>query len=561
MKKIFLFLTITSLVLTMSACGGGNDDDDVDVDPVCTSDQVLEDGVCVAKPVADVNAPTITGTGGVELTVNDTFDQLDGVSATDEIDGDVTSDIVVTGTVDLTTVGNYILTYTVTDSDGNTSSVTRTIVVASEEGCTVYQELIDGVCVAIAPEVITIMHGAVYEIDPFHEAYSGTEQLDKQELQRAVELALNVEINYVNYPASAAWGPSRVTSIIQSSVSGDHLSDIYWVTSDWLQQLAENEAIVSVSSYLGTHGTNIDESYREVSTFQGDVYGFEAGKVQINYGLYYNADLIESLGVANPTELYLNGEWNWAKFEIWATEVQTILSGQGDDMFALGGMLSAYATSMIPLNGGSLINANTGRVAFAQNPALATYDFLNVLYGKGLFEPSPQYDAGSPEWMAGKIALHPGSLWFVTADNRWGSLPFEIGFVPYPVADDFTDEYVSPVYGVALMTVASGMDAEREELVFQVWNELQLWKTDEELADAFELTLLTKFDEDIYVEAYLEIYDKIYLDLINAIGISAYSENGWTRNINGAIREGTARTIVDQIKPIYEAALDEYFGN
>ncbi len=111
------------------------------------------------------------------------------------------------------------------------------------------------------------------------------------------------------------------------------------------------------------------------------------------------------------------------------------------------------------------------------------------------------------------------------------------------------------------MTVASGMDAEREELVFQVWNELQLWKTDEELADAFELTLLTKFDEDIYVEAYLEIYDKIYLDLINAIGISAYSENGWTRNINGAIREGTARTIVDQIKPIYEAALDEYFGN
>ncbi len=559
MKKIFLFLTITGLVLTMSACGGGNDDDPVD--PVCTSDQILEDGVCVAKPVADVNAPTISGIAGVELTINDTFDQLDGVSATDEIDGDVTSDIVVTGTVDMTTVGNYVLTYTVTDSDGNTTTETRTIVVASEEGCTLYQELIDGVCVDIAPEVITIMHGAVYEIDPFHDAYSGTEQLAKQELQREVELALNVEINYVNYSASAAWGPSRVNAIIQSSVSGDHLADIYWVTSDWLQQLAENEAIVSVDSYMGTHGTNIDESYREVGAYQENLYGFEAGKVQINYGLYYNADLIESLGVANPTELYLAGEWNWTKFEVWATEVQTMLSGQGDDKFALGGVLSAYATNMIPLNGGSLISAKTGRVAFAQNPALAAYDYLGNLYSKGLFEPNPQYDSGSPEWQTGKIAMHPGSLWFVTAENRWGTLPFEIGFVPYPVADDYTDDYVSPVYGVAVMTVASGMSAEREELVFQVWNELQLWKTDEELSDAFELTLLTKFDDEIYVEAYLEIFDKIYLDLINAVGIGAFSDNGWGKNINSAIKDGTSRTIVDQIKPIYEDALDDYLGN
>jgi hypothetical protein len=65
----------------------------------------------------------------------------------------------------------------------------------------------------------------------------------------------------------------------------------------------------------------------------------------------------------------------------------------------------------------------------------------------------------------------------------------------------------------------------------------------------------------MYIEAYLEIFDKTYLDLINAIGISAYSENGWGRNINGAIKEGTSRTIVDQIKPIYETALDEYVGD
>jgi hypothetical protein len=106
--------------------------------------------------------------------------------------------------------------------------------------------------------------------------------------------------------------------------------------------------------------------------------------------------------------------------------------------------------------------------------------------------------------------------------------------------------------------MASGMTPEREELVFQVWNKLQLWKTDEQLAQAFNLTLMTKFDDASYKEAYLQIYDKSYLDLINAIGIGAFGEDGWGSNINTAIKEGSARTAVDRIKPIYEDALDAF---
>jgi len=200
--------------------------------------------------------------------------------------------------------------------------------------------------------------------------------------------------------------------------------------------------------------------------------------------------------VDNPTELFLDGLWTWSKFDQWATQVQTALSAQADDMFALGGMFSSYAESMIPLNGGSLINATTQRVAFAQNPALETYAFLNSLYTKGLFEPTPQYDAGSPLWQAGKVAMHPGNLWFVNADNRWGGLAFELGFVPYPKSDSFVGEYVSPVSGVAVYHIASGMTPAREALVFQVWNELQIWQTEAEMADSFELSLMTKFDQE-----------------------------------------------------------------
>ncbi|MDO9628843.1 MAG: extracellular solute-binding protein [Acholeplasmataceae bacterium] len=538
MKRILGFLLMFALFFGLVACGG---DDTVPTAPTG-------------------NTASITGIAPATVTVGDAFDPLTGITATDTVNGDITSSITVTGALNLNSAGNYILTYKVTGSDGKLVSVTRTITVLTAAGCPVNQEKVNGICVPIPPTTIVIMHGAPYEVNPFHANFSGTEQLERQQKQLEVEQRLNVKIEYRAYPSNAAWGPDRVTAIIQSSVAGAHLADIYWSVSDWIQTLAKGDAIVPVDKYLTTTGANIHSSYKEVGSFQEQVYGFGAGKLTVDTGLYYNAELVASLGVDNPTDLFLAGQWTWSKFDQWATQVQTALTAQGDDKYALGGIVALYAENMIPLNGGSLINATTKRVAFAQNPALETYAFLSSLYTKGLFELSPLYDAGSPQWQAGKVAMHPGNLWFVNAENRWGGLAFELGFVPFPRSNTYTGDYVSPVAGVAVYHIASGMTPAKEALVFQVWNELQIWQTDAQMELSFELSLMTKFDQEKYVEAYLAIYDKVYRDLINAVGISAYGENGWRRNANIAIREGNARTVMDQIKPIYEAALETYLN-
>jgi len=560
-----LFVMLIALVFSFSlaACGGTGTETttapESSTEITCADGYVLVGDHCILNSTEDA-VPVINGATALEITVGDPFDALDGVSASDEEDGDLTDSIIVNGSVDNNTVGVYTLLDIVEDSNGNEIRVTRTITVVGLEGCPIYYERVGDDCVKIPAEEVVIMHGAVYEIDPFHESYTGTDQLARQELQRQIEEQYNVTVVYKNYPASAAWGPDRVQSIIQASVAGEPLSDIYWITSDWIQELVNGNALTDVSSYMNTIGANIDSSYLDIGEYKGGVYGFESYKPTMGGGLFYNADLVASLGVENPTDLYLAGNWNWSTFEAWATQVQALLDGQTDEMYALGGMLSYYAEFMTALNGGSLINKNTGRVAFAQTPALETYDYLTNLWEKGLFEPTGQYDAGSPLWMSGKVAIHPGDLWFISADNRWGTIPFELGFVPYPVADDFEGEYVSPIHGVALMSIASGMSSEREQLVFRVWNALQLWKTDEQADADFALSLMTKFDQQKYVDAYLAIYNKVYLDIINAIGISAYSENGWVRNINQAIKDGTSRTVVDTIKPIYETALDDYFA-
>ncbi|MFA7107404.1 MAG: immunoglobulin-like domain-containing protein, partial [Candidatus Izemoplasmatales bacterium] len=76
-------------------------------------------------------APEIYGVEESFISLGSVFDPLFDVYAYDEEDGDLTSSIVYTGNIDVNAEGKYILTYSVTDSDGATSEVTRIINVVS----------------------------------------------------------------------------------------------------------------------------------------------------------------------------------------------------------------------------------------------------------------------------------------------------------------------------------------------------------------------------------------------------------------------------------------------
>lgn len=85
-------------------------------------------------PVEPQNeAPVFAGVGDVTVVQGEKFDPMAGVSATDKEDGDVSERITVSGTVDVNAVGEYTVTYQVTDSQGATSTVVRTVTVKAKE--------------------------------------------------------------------------------------------------------------------------------------------------------------------------------------------------------------------------------------------------------------------------------------------------------------------------------------------------------------------------------------------------------------------------------------------
>ncbi len=109
MKKIFTsFILVLGLVL-LAAC-----------DPAGTK---------------DTTKPVITGADPITIQVGDEFDPLEGVSATDDVDGTITLTLAnVTGTVDTTQPGTYELTYKVKDKAGNEAVKVRVVTVEEEPG-------------------------------------------------------------------------------------------------------------------------------------------------------------------------------------------------------------------------------------------------------------------------------------------------------------------------------------------------------------------------------------------------------------------------------------------
>ncbi len=97
------------------------------------SDTSLNTATSVSRTVhvigaPDVTPPVITLNGSSTITIfqGGVFTDA-GATALDAVDGDVTSYLSVSGTVDTTIIGTYTVVYSVSDSSGNNASTTRTI--------------------------------------------------------------------------------------------------------------------------------------------------------------------------------------------------------------------------------------------------------------------------------------------------------------------------------------------------------------------------------------------------------------------------------------------------
>lgn len=131
MKKI-----ITSLLLLLSATGFSQSTMNIHKSngtllqiPLNTIDSVTY----TINSNTDTIPPVITIVGGLTTTISlqGTFTNL-GATALDNIDGNISFLITTTGSVNVDSVGTYLITYSVSDNAGNSSTAIRTVYVVND---------------------------------------------------------------------------------------------------------------------------------------------------------------------------------------------------------------------------------------------------------------------------------------------------------------------------------------------------------------------------------------------------------------------------------------------
>ncbi|MEM1405857.1 MAG: immunoglobulin-like domain-containing protein, partial [Bacteroidota bacterium] len=105
--------------------------------PGTTSGTFYFDDVVQAGVVGTVPVIILNGDATVNINVGGTFEDP-GAEANDAEDGDISDQIVIGGdVVDINVEGTYMITYNVTDSDGNDAAeVVRTVIVSAGDPCT-----------------------------------------------------------------------------------------------------------------------------------------------------------------------------------------------------------------------------------------------------------------------------------------------------------------------------------------------------------------------------------------------------------------------------------------
>ncbi|MDY0317048.1 MAG: carbohydrate binding domain-containing protein [Candidatus Izemoplasmatales bacterium] len=130
MKKVLFMFLMVFTVFAVAACNGVTTLAPTTEAPTTVA-PTTEAPTTVAPTtgVQDTEAPVITGVDDITIYLNAVFDPMEGVSAIDNVDGDITDQVTVTGIVDTTKTGTNFLKYSVTDQAGNKKEETRYVTV------------------------------------------------------------------------------------------------------------------------------------------------------------------------------------------------------------------------------------------------------------------------------------------------------------------------------------------------------------------------------------------------------------------------------------------------
>ncbi|TVP96378.1 MAG: extracellular solute-binding protein [Acholeplasmatales bacterium] len=415
--------------------------------------------------------------------------------------------------------------------------------------------------------------------DPRSDRYAGLNQDAKIALIAAVEAKYNINVVYRGFPSNATWGGARERWIINNVVTGSPAGHIYQVASTSVPTLARAGAILDLTDLIGQYGDpDFPESKKQFGRFLDGHYIYDDLLPLNTIGIYYNMDLLEELGYDKdlPSQMWLDGNWNWQTFETLAKDLDAAMSDR-EDHYVIGGRTYNWSYSMIHANGGFIVNDQLD-VGVLEQEGLAAVQFVADLYHEVRWRSESSLSLTvEQEFVDGRVVFHNGEFWYAFNDARFGNRSFNnLGFVPFPTGDhtaaDLSNYSNMIQFGPASYVISRGYEKENipvgfedffihDELIFQIWSEMQYFGDPEDALLEFELGLLSYYGSDLSVEAHMDVIQKLSNDLFYSFGADAYGqiEGSMMLLFESSVKQNNVRETMEIVRPILEQLIEERF--
>jgi len=381
----------------------------------------------------DIILPAISlvGSPTIELTIGSVFTDP-GATATDNIDGDLTSSIITSGTVDTSSTGSYTISYSISDATGNSASVTRTVVVNKDTTAPM---------ITLTGSSTVYLGSGITFTDP---GATATDNIDG-DLTSSIITSGTVDTSStgsytVSYSISDATGNSA--SVTRTVVVGVALS-IYFdngtckcptvtvgdteVINGVTYTVVDNTSIktqVAAANYnlCTTQVTNMSELFKENSSFNSDIGFWDTSNVtnmsiMFREARAFNQD-IGSWDTSNVT--IMNNMFKVAHafnqdIGNWDTAAVTDMGGMFRLAIAFNQDIGDWNTSSCT----SMESLFDNATSFNQD--IGDWDTSNVLSFKYMFENADSFNQDIGSWDTSSV--HIWSKMFINNDgfNNGGS--------------------------------------------------------------------------------------------------------------------------------------------
>lgn len=260
------------------------------------------------------------------------------------------------------------------------------------------------------------------------------ENLVAQEAKKLVEEKYNIKL--VKAAMDGYDGYNDDDLLIASVAAGDPVADIITLNPESMVSCYQNGILYDMTEYLDT--LKVGSIYSNAGSWQGRCYGISYDNLGDSWVLVYDRDYLKEIGMEKtPTDMFMEGKWDYASFEEYCTEMKSKLP---DGVYPIGCYPYHWAVMAAGANGETICD-DQGNVNITKDAFIETLEFYQKLENEGLAYPmSLTLDENGEATEADyayavtdeKIVMKRAEAW------QLSGLEFNYGIVYWPWGSDVT---------------------------------------------------------------------------------------------------------------------------